>query len=392
MPAAILVSADAPFVAALIALTTFVWMAFVSRTHAIRGWTVRLPAETVADLIRTAFPITIIGAAIMLLMLTLVPHTHENQFHPWAWWIGINLLTFLGLTFQALFRRGRPASWVRIVGSPSNLGAAVGTFDQCMDLLGRDGCRFAPFRADKPDLNDWERRITTWLDRGETVLVLEPQLQTIAKSLRRHGDVILAHDAVLFTSMSNPAGPFTDVILAFMNKLLAAVGLLFIWPIILIIAILIKLDDDGPILFTQQRAGKDNKHFELYKFRSMRIDAPKYAVHPGDDDPRITTVGKWLRRFSLDELPQLLNVLRGDMRIVGPRPEMPFIVKEYNDIQRTRMDVTPGITGLWQVSPHRNDPIHEHMEYDLAYIAHRSPTLDLALIIATAGLASTSGK
>ncbi|MFW5653913.1 MAG: sugar transferase, partial [Planctomycetota bacterium] len=136
----------------------------------------------------------------------------------------------------------------------------------------------------------------------------------------------------------------------------------------------------------------NGREFTLYKFRTMKVDAPRYAVHPGEDDPRVTRIGQFIRKVSLDELPQLVNVLRGEMRLVGPRPEMPFIVDGYDDECRKRLSVTPGITGVWQVSPHRNDPIHEHIEYDLAYVAHRGPVLDLALLIATAGLASGSGR
>jgi len=124
----------------------------------------------------------------------------------------------------------------------------------------------------------------------------------------------------------------------------------------------------------------------------MRCDVENYGVSPREDrDPRVTNIGRWMRRLSLDELPQIVNVFRGEMRLVGPRPEMPFIVAQYDQRQRQRLKIKPGITGLWQVSPHRNDPIHEHVEYDLAYMAHRRPILDIALIIATLGLANRSG-
>jgi lipopolysaccharide/colanic/teichoic acid biosynthesis glycosyltransferase len=192
--------------------------------------------------------------------------------------------------------------------------------------------------------------------------------------------------------MARPAGRVTDAVLGVLNQCLALTALLTLWPIGLLIAVLIRLDDGGPVWFTQKRVGKDGRIFMLYKFRTMRPDADRYAVHPNGDDPRITRIGRILRKLSLDELPQILNVLKGDMRLVGPRPEMPFIVERYGERERARLAVAPGITGLWQVSPHRNDPIHEHLEYDLAYIAHRGPILDLALIIATAGLANSSGN
>ncbi len=122
----------------------------------------------------------------------------------------------------------------------------------------------------------------------------------------------------------------------------------------------------------------------MYKFRSMHTTAARYAWSPRQScDPRITAAGRFLRRTSLDELPQLLNVLRGDMSLVGPRPEMPFIVHSYDSRQRQRLEVIPGITGLWQLSPERAFPIHENIHYDLSYIQNRSFSLDLAILIQT---------
>jgi lipopolysaccharide/colanic/teichoic acid biosynthesis glycosyltransferase len=120
----------------------------------------------------------------------------------------------------------------------------------------------------------------------------------------------------------------------------------------------------------------------------MYVDAPKYALHPEDaEDARITPVGRFLRRTSLDELPQLINVLRGEMSLVGPRPEMPFIVEQYNAHQRQRLDVIPGITGLWQLSADRAFLIHENIFYDLYYIRHRSFFMDVAVLLHTIAFA-----
>jgi lipopolysaccharide/colanic/teichoic acid biosynthesis glycosyltransferase len=116
----------------------------------------------------------------------------------------------------------------------------------------------------------------------------------------------------------------------------------------------------------------------------MRTDADPYAVAPTDpDDSRITPSGRFLRRTSLDELPQLLNVLRGEMSMVGPRPEMPFIVEKYEPWQRRRLDVKPGITGLWQVIGRKNLPLHLNMEYDLYYIKNQSLLLDIEILLKT---------
>jgi lipopolysaccharide/colanic/teichoic acid biosynthesis glycosyltransferase len=116
----------------------------------------------------------------------------------------------------------------------------------------------------------------------------------------------------------------------------------------------------------------------------MYADEPAYAINPtSKDDHRVTRVGRIIRRISFDELPQLLNVLKGDMSIVGPRPEMPFIVEQYEEFHRKRLKVMPGITGLWQLSGDRDKPIHENMDYDLYYIRNQSFSLDLAILIET---------
>jgi lipopolysaccharide/colanic/teichoic acid biosynthesis glycosyltransferase len=123
----------------------------------------------------------------------------------------------------------------------------------------------------------------------------------------------------------------------------------------------------------------------MYKLRTMYVDTPVQMLTPDSaDDPRITRVGRFLRRTSLDELPQLLNVLKGNMSLIGPRPEMPFIVETYTEYQRHRLTVLPGITGLWQISGDRALQIHENLEYDLYYIANRSLSLDLAILFQTA--------
>ena len=139
-------------------------------------------------------------------------------------------------------------------------------------------------------------------------------------------------------------------------------------PLFVMLALAVKLTSPGPVIFCQKRVGKDGRIFPMYKFRSMFADAASYAFSPQEDqDPRVTRVGHFLRRSSLDELPQLLNVLCGDMSLVGPRPEMPFIAEEYSPLVRERLKVKPGITGLWQLSADRSFLIHQNIEYDLYY-------------------------
>jgi len=171
----------------------------------------------------------------------------------------------------------------------------------------------------------------------------------------------------------------------FFDLILASIACLIFSPSFIIISLLIRFDSQGPILFKQMRVGKDSIKFPMYKFRSMYVDTPQYSNSPKtSQDSRITPIGRFLRKTSLDELPQLFNVLRGEMSLVGPRPEMPFIVeKEYNDFYRERLRVKPGITGVWQISGDRTREIHENISYDIFYIENRSLLLDTIILIRT---------
>lgn len=168
-----------------------------------------------------------------------------------------------------------------------------------------------------------------------------------------------------------------DVILS----LIATTAFLPFWVIIIIS---IKLESNGPAIFTQERIGKDGRPFLMYKFRTMYKE-----VNPNDyaprlkSDKRVTKIGRLLRKTSLDELPQFWNVLKGEMSIVGPRPEMSFIVKNYTEWQKRRLDVKPGITGLWQILGRKDLPLHENIEYDFYYIKNQSLLLDLVILIKT---------
>ncbi len=164
----------------------------------------------------------------------------------------------------------------------------------------------------------------------------------------------------------------------------AAALLVLGFPLFLLLAILIKLDSKGPALFRQERVGLHGRKFRMFKFRTMYSEAPVYAYSPKEsDDLRITRLGRFLRRTSLDELPQLLNVFMGNMSLVGPRPEMPFIVETYTERHCQRLLVKPGITGLWQLSGDRNYLIHENIEYDLYYMKNRNFFMDIAILLHT---------
>ena len=154
-------------------------------------------------------------------------------------------------------------------------------------------------------------------------------------------------------------------------------------PVLLAIAAAVRLDSRGAALFRQERVGRNGCHFWMYKFRSMTVDSPTFGPKPESmDDERVTRVGRFLRRTSFDELPQLLNVLRGEMSLVGPRPEQPFLVERYETWQRERLMVLPGMTGWWQVNG-RKQPMHDHVEEDLFYVRHRSLWLDLRILALT---------
>ena len=174
--------------------------------------------------------------------------------------------------------------------------------------------------------------------------------------------------------------------------IISSVLLVLLSPIFLLIALLVRLSSRGPALFIQKRVGRDGAHFKMYKFRSMCYWARKYESSPKTShDPRITKIGRLLRRTSLDELPQLINVFLGQMSLVGPRPEMPFIVCRYSEHQRQRLQVIPGITGLWQLSGDRIYPIHENLHHDLDYIRHRTLCMDMAILIHTLFFAIRGG-
>jgi exopolysaccharide biosynthesis polyprenyl glycosylphosphotransferase len=188
---------------------------------------------------------------------------------------------------------------------------------------------------------------------------------------------------------------------------IASTALVICAPLCFIISLLIKLDSRGPVLYKQERVGMDGRIFLFYKFRSMKVgaddaqhreaylanisgqqeanagdeDKPVYGKVP--DDPRITRVGKLLRRYSIDEIPQLLNALRGDMSVVGPRPPIPYEVEAYQLWHRQRLDMKPGITGLWQVSGRNRLTFDEMIKLDLFYIENWSLLLDLKIILKT---------
>ena len=167
--------------------------------------------------------------------------------------------------------------------------------------------------------------------------------------------------------------------------MVGGIGLAIASPLLAAAAIAIKLEDHGPVFYRQRRIGLNGKEFELLKLRTMEVGAETkgagFAVNEGD--PRITRVGRLLRRLSLDELPQLWNVVRGDMSVVGPRPTLAYQVERYTPRQRRRLEVRPGLTGWAQIHGRARLPWEQRIELDVWYVEHRSPWLDLRILART---------
>lgn len=360
--------------------SSIVWAGLVAQGRTIRGWTLRVMSEPIADLLRISLvltPAVSIFAVVSGLNLVYV--------------LASSLLTMFLLILQVtVWRRryeaSRPLPHVVVFGDRKEYEETERILRNCADLLGRQQFSRSKVPLDSTLLR---RAVLSHLRNDETVLVLHDTARPALVGLRAYGDLVFASDCVVLRQVDErcdlkKVAPLIDKSQDIAHRALAFGGLVALLPVFLLIAALIKLDDNGPVFFRQRRIGRGGRRFRLYKFRSMRVDAPKYGESPRTKgDPRITRVGHWLRKLSLDELPQLINVVRGEMRLVGPRPEQPFICSKYKPRERKRLDVPPGITGLWQVSPHRNDPIHDHVEYDLAYRYARSPILDSAILIAT---------
>ncbi|GAA0855795.1 sugar transferase [Clostridium nitritogenes] len=175
----------------------------------------------------------------------------------------------------------------------------------------------------------------------------------------------------------------------------AFLGLLLLSPIILLVSILIKLDSKGPIVFSQNRVGKDKKVFKMYKFRSMVLNAEELKsklkeqnemsgpMFKMKEDPRVTKIGKFIRKTSIDELPQLINVIKGEMSLVGPRPSLPKEVKQFEPWMMERFQVKPGLTCYWQVSGRNNIDFEDWMKLDIKYVRERNTLTDIKLIFKT---------
>ena len=267
--------------------------------------------------------------------------------------------------------------------------SVVGTFDtvaEAVDLAAAD----MVVVLSSPEMDAETLRRLAWrLEVTDTDLLVAPALLDIAgprTTIRPVDGLPLLHvDHPQFTGWRRALKRVFDVA--------GSIGLLFVLaPVMLVIGALVRLGDGGPALFRQTRVGRGGQQFTMYKFRTMRPDSEERLAellamneHDGvlfkiKNDPRITPLGRWLRRFSLDELPQLLNVVAGTMSLVGPRPPLPREVELYEEDVRRRFVVKPGITGLWQVSGRADLPWEESVRLDLRYVENWSLAFDLAIL------------
>jgi exopolysaccharide biosynthesis polyprenyl glycosylphosphotransferase len=239
------------------------------------------------------------------------------------------------------------------------------------------------------------------LKNGIPVKAVSPAFSVVRQRLG-----VIDLDGLPLVTFNPPAlGSWRVAVKRAVDVMGALIGGVVLLPVLLVAAILVKLSSPGPILFKQKRVGKDGREFTFYKFRSMvsgddskhkeylkefvengreaAVDRRGRKVYKIIDDPRITPFGRFLRRTSLDEFPQLINVLKGDMSLVGPRPCLPYEWALYENWQRERLTITPGLTGLWQVTGRSNVSFHEMVILDLFYIANWSFWRDLKLLFQT---------
>jgi exopolysaccharide biosynthesis polyprenyl glycosylphosphotransferase len=266
-----------------------------------------------------------------------------------------------------------------VAGDLASVASAVGRF--AADTVAVVAC---------PEMDGWRLRELAWeLEKTGTDLCVAAALLDIAgprTTIRPVAGLPLLH-------LDHPelAGG-KQVVKSMFDKVFAASALILLAPLFAVIALVIGFIDQGPVFFRQTRVGKDGRTFTLYKFRTMVVDAERWkpmlasrneaneVLFKIRRDPRVTRPGAWLRRYSLDELPQLVNVLFGDMSLVGPRPALPQEAARYGDLMRRRLAVTPGITGLWQVSGRSDLPWDEAVRLDLRYVENWSFALDLQIL------------
>ena len=168
--------------------------------------------------------------------------------------------------------------------------------------------------------------------------------------------------------------------------ILSILGIIILLPLFIIISLIIKLESKGPIFYAQRRIGKNGKVFNMYKFRSMKVGAEKFGVYEKENDPRVTNVGKFIRKVSIDELPQLFNIVKGEMSFIGPRPVLtyhPWHFEDYTPFQKRRFSLRPGVTGWAQINGRKNVEWNRRIELDIYYVEKLSLKLDIIIFFRT---------
>lgn len=280
-----------------------------------------------------------------------------------------------------------------LAGGPQDSDVAgvpvVGDLDDAADVVRRCGADTVAVLS-CPEIDGVKLRLLAWeLEKTGTDLCVAPALLDVAgprTTIRPTAGLTLLH--VDHPQLSGPRQVLKDLV----DRCAAAIALLLLSPLMLALVVAIRLSDRGPALFVQTRVGKDGRSFKIYKFRTMVVDAEKRLaelreLNESDGvlfkmrrDPRITPVGARLRKWSLDELPQLINVLLGEMSLVGPRPPLPDEAARYADHVRRRLVVKPGLTGLWQISGRSDLTWDESVRLDLRYVENWSLALDLQIL------------
>ncbi|HUU56613.1 MAG TPA: sugar transferase, partial [bacterium] len=234
--------------------------------------------------------------------------------------------------------------------------------------------------AEAPDKDEALKAVAAAWDAGAPAFVaarLLPELVAVATTAPVGGEEYIRFRA-------GGPGPGRRLAKWLMDEFVAAAFILLLAPVWLPMFAAVKLDSRGPIIFRQKRVTRGRREFNMYKFRTMFATVPKYQASPaGAEDIRVTRVGRIMRKLGLDETAQLINVVKGQMSLVGPRPEMALAAAEYEPWQNHRLAVKPGITGLWQITGRADRPIRESLEFDFYYISNRTPALDVKIFAKT---------
>jgi exopolysaccharide biosynthesis polyprenyl glycosylphosphotransferase len=294
--------------------------------------------------------------------------------------------SYHGLSVVATCIAGTASEVDKVAGVPVFGGVAV---DEVAAAVRRSGADTVAVLS-CPEIDGATLRQLAWeLEKTGTDLCVAPALLDVAgprTTVRPTAGLTLLH-------VDHPqlSGPLT-VLKSLFDRFMAALALLLLSPVLITVAVAVKLSDRGPALFTQTRVGKDGHTFKIYKFRTMVVDAEARLAElmPANDfdgvlfklrrDPRITPIGAWLRKYSIDEFPQFINVLKGEMSLVGPRPALPSEAEKYADHVHRRLVVKPGLTGMWQVNGRSDLSWDESVRLDLRYVENWSFALDLQIL------------